>query len=263
MECKNCHIPLSETANYCNVCGAKVIKNRLTMGNLFEHFSETFFNYDNTFLQTLIDLIRKPEIVIGSYIDGTRKKYVDVVSYFALAITLSGLQLFILNKFYPDAMDMSQYATKGQEQFQNDIMSFVTEYQSLVMMSYVPIYALIAKLVFLNKKQFNYTELLVIFMYVQAQISIISAVLITSLVILGIDFGILSMFMFPFMIIYAGFCLKRLYRLSVLEMLLKTLIFFMVFGIFVILFVIGFIMVMYFNGDLEALRDAQKAAKQS
>ena len=76
MECKNCSSQLQENDDYCNSCGAKVIRNRLTLKNLFEHFGEEFLNYDNKFLRTFIRLFRKPEDVIGSYINGTRKKYV-------------------------------------------------------------------------------------------------------------------------------------------------------------------------------------------
>ena len=85
MNCKNCDANLNQNSDYCNNCGAKVIRNRLTIKTLFSHFSEQFLNYDNKFLQTFIHLFTKPEDVIGSYINGTRKKYVNVISYFAIA----------------------------------------------------------------------------------------------------------------------------------------------------------------------------------
>ena len=99
MDCKNCQNSLSQKDDYCNVCGAKVIRNRLTVKNLWADFAEQFLNYDNKFLKTYLALFKKPEDVIGSYINGTRKKYVNVISYFAIAVTLSGIQLFILRKF--------------------------------------------------------------------------------------------------------------------------------------------------------------------
>ena len=82
MNCKNCHTELSEHDDYCRNCGARIIRNRLTFRNLFEHLSETFFNYDNKLLRTLIDLIKKPEDVIVGYINGVRKKYVNPISMF-------------------------------------------------------------------------------------------------------------------------------------------------------------------------------------
>ena len=258
MECKNCKTHLIEESDYCHSCGGKVIRNRLTLRNLFEHFSETFFNYDNKVFQTFLALFKKPEEVIGTYIDGTRKKYVDVVSYFALAITLSGLQLFILNRSFPEQMDMSRWTTPGTENFNNGVMTFVTDYQSLVMMLYVPFYALIARVIFINKKIYNFTEQLVIFMYIQAQISIASALIITPLVVSGLDFGLLGVFLIPAMVIYSAYCLKRLYQLSIAELILKTLLFLIFFFILFIVITIIFMAIMYLNGDLEKMMEARK-----
>jgi hypothetical protein len=128
MECKNCKNQLPENSDFCNECGGKVIRNRLTFRNIFEHISETFFNYDNKLLRTLVDLFKKPETVIGGYIDGVRKRYVNPISYFGLAITMSGLYLIIVSKFYPESMDFSILTAPGQEEFQQKNMSFVQEY---------------------------------------------------------------------------------------------------------------------------------------
>ena len=258
MKCKNCHTILNERSDYCYLCGGKVIRNRLTMRNLFEYFSETFFNYDNTFLKTFIDLLKKPEDVIDGYINGTRKKHVNVLNYFAIAITLSGLQIFFLNKFFPDALDMTLLTPKGSEEFQRQNMSFIQEYQSAIMMLYVPFYALLSKLVFFNKKKYNYTEQLVIFMYIQAEISIGTAVIVTILVLFGMNFGVLSVIMIPTMIVYSGYCLKRLYQLTGLEMAVRTLLFIIVFGVLFILLLIGFLITMHLTGNLETMMGAPR-----
>lgn len=254
MNCKNCQTLLTVDSDYCYSCGGKVIRNRLTIRNLFSHFTETFFNFDNKFFQTFFGLFRKPEDVIGCYIEGTRKKYVDVVSYFALAITISGLQVFILNKFFPEAMDMSKYPTQaGSATQNNDVMEFVQEYQAIIMMLYVPIYAIISRIVFLNKKTYNYTEQLVIYMYIQAQVSIAGAFIMTSLVILGFNYFSIT---FPFiaaMIAYAAYCLKKLYTLNISEIILKTLIFLLILGfLFVIMsIIVGAFMVINAGGFQE------------
>ena len=155
MDCKNCSFPLDDSNEYCGFCGAKVIRNRLTIRNLLAHFSEQFLNYDNKFLQTFIHLFIKPEIVIQSYIDGTRKKYVNVISYFAIAITVSGLYIFILNKFFPECLELPDFMPSEQQEFQNKGMTFMQEYQSLLMMLYIPLYAIMAKMVFIG---FNFPE---------------------------------------------------------------------------------------------------------
>lgn len=91
MNCKNCNTSLTLESDFYNCCGAKVIRNRLTIKNLFEHLIETYLNYDNKFLQTFIGLIKCPENVIGSYVFGVRKKYINPLSFLAISLTLSGI----------------------------------------------------------------------------------------------------------------------------------------------------------------------------
>lgn len=263
MRCKNCDLTISIESNFCSTCGCKVIRNRLTIKNLLEHFTETFLNYDNKFLQTFIKLFTKPESVINGYIDGIRKKYVDVISYFAIAITISGLQLFILNKFFPEAVDFTSIAQKGTEQLSKNVFDFIKEYQSIAMMINVPVYALISKIVFIkeNKFKYNYTEHLVIFMYILAQTSIINSILIGIGGALGFSIGILSMIFGPLQLIYSGYCLKRVFDLDLKNLAFRTFIFIVVLAIFSILFTAIFILIVKNNGGLEAFIEAQKNGK--
>lgn len=263
MNCKNCDTVLTIESDYCNTCGGKVIRNRLTLKNLFEHFSETFFNYDNKLLRTFLSLFNKPEDVIGGYIDGVRKKYVNPISLFGLAITISGLYMLIINKFFPEVMDFSIFSAPGQEEFQRKNVSFVQEYQSIFMMLYVPLYALMARVTFVGLNKFNYTELVVIFLYIQSQISIVTGVLGIIISFFGISQGIFSMFSIPIMIIYSAFCLKRLYSLNFKNIFLRTLLFLVVLGIVLVAVSIIMAIVMFFNGDFQSMIETQKAAREA
>lgn len=269
MNCKNCKTELTDTSGYCNTCGGKVIRNRLTIKALFSHFSEEFLNYDNRFFQTFINLFRKPEDVIGSYINGTRKKYVNVISYFAIAITLSGLQIYIIQKFQ---VDLTMYDTttevgKIQQEAFSKIFKAANDYQSLIMMSYIPLYALIAKIVFFNIKKFNYTELLVVFLYAQAQISICLAILTVVFIPTGfIQFESLGVISLLFMLIYFAYCLKQVYKLSIQGIILRTLLFFgILLSIMIVLLVVVVVLAIVFK-DSEFMKpfiEAQEAAKQA
>lgn len=260
MNCKNCNTLLLEKDQFCNHCGGKIIKNKLTFKNLLESFSEQFLNYDNKFLQTFKTLFSKPEDVIGSYINGTRKKYVNVISYFAIAITISGLQLFILNKFFPEVMDISNIVTEGAEEVSQKNMKIISDYQSLFMMLYVPFYAIIARLVFLKNKKFNFTEITVMFMYILAQISLIGAVLTLIFAIFGITLGTITVILFPIQIVYSAYCLKGLYNLSIKSIVLKTLLFFLVlFLILIALMIIFIVFGIIYYGGLKEFGEAQRA----
>lgn len=264
MNCKNCKAELVSDSDFCHRCGAQVIRNRLTFKNLFEHISETFFNYDNKLLRTLLDLFKKPEAVIVGYIDGVRKQYVNPISFFGLALTLSGIYMLILNKYFPETFDFSMLAVEGQEEMQARNMSFIQRNMSLVMMFYIPIYALIARITFIDLKRFNYTELLVVFMYWQAQISIISA-LITLLIcsIFGTPQGIISIVSLPIMVIYAAYVLKRIYNLKIGQIIIRTLFFLVILLVFFMVATVIVAILMFLNGDMQEMIEAQQAAKKA
>jgi len=261
MNCKNCTLSIQTHHNFCPHCGAKVIRKRLTIKALFSHFSEQFLNYDNKFFQTFIQLFTKPEKVIGCYINGTRKKYVNVISYFAIALTITGLEWYLLNKFFPHVIDMSAIAAKGTEVAANDGVKMIQEYASIVLMLFVPVYALMSRIVFFNIKKFNYTEHLVIFMYVIAQISIFGTLVNLIGAVFGIPLGILVYINGPFQILFSAYCLKRLYNLSLTGIFLRTLLFLVVLVVLFILSTIIYLIVMIlYYGGLEEFVKAQKTA---
>ncbi|WP_250432873.1 DUF3667 domain-containing protein [Hanstruepera flava] len=257
MLCKNCKIAIDSTDNYCKNCGGKIIKKRLTIQNLFEHFSAQFLNYDNLFLQTFICLFTKPEDVIGGYIDGVRKKYINPISYFALAITLAGFQIYIIKTFFPEGLDLSNITIEGQEEFANSYFSFIQDYQSLILPLFVPAYALMSKIVFYNYKKYNYTEHLVTFLYILSQLTIAMILPVITFTGLGYTYGDFTMFTIIFQITYSAYCLKRVFALSFKKLLLKTLLFFVVFSLLYVLAIILFIAIMIMiYGGLEGFAEA-------
>ena len=263
MECKNCFLTLQTHHNFCPHCGAKVIRKRLTIKALFSHFSEQFLNYDNKFLQTFIGLFKQPEAVIGCYVNGTRKKYVNVISYFAIALTLSGFQMFIFNKFFPELMNIDFLTQSGTEEFQKENMNFVQEYQSIIYMLIVPVYALVSKIVFFDFKQFNYTEHLVLNMYLAAHLSIVSTILVLTTSLFGFNFNMVGLFLIPLQILFSAYCFKRVFDLNIKTILLKTIFFVLILTILFVIFSVLTAIMMYYNGTLDKINAAKKAATGS
>ena len=253
MECKNCLKSQPEEFDFCPECGAKVIRNRLTVRNLGTDIIQRYFDLDNTFLKTIVHLITKPEIVIGGYISGIRRKYVNPISYFAFALTLAGLQIFLIRQLFPNAYDISDLTTSGQDEFSQSVMNYTLEYSSIFTMLMIPIYALMARIVFINIKKYNYTELVVVFLYFAAEVTFISFVPFMILLAIGFNYGQLTPLALILQIVLAGYYLKRLYALSTKGIFLRTLFFLVVLMAFYIIAVVLAAVIMLYFGWLPML----------
>lgn len=254
MECKNCNTSLNSEQRFCFECGAKVIKNRLTLKNLSADFSEQFLSYDNKFLITFIDLFRKPEVVIHGYINGTRKKYINVIQYLAVSLTLLGLQLFILNKFYPEFFnaaftDMENYfamypeeSRPKVEKFMTDYFTFINEYQSLVYVLGIPFTAIVTYLVFLKEKLLNFTEHIVLNTYMTAQYVVFSFFIYIIIAVLNLDVNTLVTLSLVLYVFYYGFVFYKIFKLSVAAIILRFMLSVAIIcAIFLLIFVVGII----------------------
>ncbi|MCL6218147.1 DUF3667 domain-containing protein [Zunongwangia pacifica] len=220
--CKNCHAALSTAHEYCYSCGAKKIESRLNLKLVFEEFSAVFLNIDNTFLKTFKTLFTNPTEVIDGYINGVRKRYLNVISYFTIGLTLAGFQIFFLRKFYPESLEIpGLYEYTGQELIFNSIY----DYYSLVSILLIPVYAFIARLSFFNRKKYNYTEHLVVMGYISSHYTIISAILLTFAAIFGGNYYFIGNFLNLLFALYTAYCYKGLLNLSLPQLLLNILLF--------------------------------------
>ena len=237
MKCKNCHTQLKETYNYCNSCGAKVIRKRLTLKHLFEHLSETFFNYDNKLLRTIISLFTKPEAVICDYVDGVRKRYINPISFLGLSLTLAGLSVFVIKKFYLEYFDLKAWMMSleffSNEYSQRALESYSTsdsmEYSSFIFSAIIPVFGIISRIVFYNKK-YNLTEHIVIYIYTMSLYSIVSILIGQAILVIAPTYYISFIFLsYPVILIYHCYALKRIFKLSFSELVLKTFLFLVIF----------------------------------
>ncbi|WP_456438652.1 DUF3667 domain-containing protein [Psychroserpens sp.] len=259
MNCKNCHTELTEGSEFCNSCGGKVIRNRLTFRNLFEHISETFFNYDNKLLRTFVDLIKQPEAVIAGYIEGVRKRYVNPISFFGLTLTIVSLEWLILQKFFPQLLNMSSLSTNGNETFMAGLFDFIQKYSSIMMMLYIPLYAIISRTVFFDNKKYNYTEHVVAFIYMLSILSLFGLFLNMICVLIGYDLGAVSYINLLIQIIYISYCFKRLYSLNKLEITARAFLSFIAYIILYIAVVCLILLVVFLLEGKEPIIDFFKS----
>jgi len=252
--CKNCDSPLAPKAEYCVRCGAQVIGESFSFKFLKDDFSDRFLEIDNNILlRTIKDMFRKPEQVIGGYLSGVRKRHIRLSNYIAIAITLSGLTIFILQNF-PEALDISWMIDPNNPAFKDNpfltegekpqIDTRYLEYQGLLFILMIPLYALLSKLTFYNQKAYSYLKHMVIVGYTQAQLSIFLFAPTIILLLLGYNYMKISNWLMLFMFLYSCFVYKRLFKLSLGQIIGRTLLFIAYLIGIVILYLIGVIVFM-------------------
>ncbi len=251
MNCKNCNTSLSvNTISYCLNCGARIIRNRLTFKGLLKQAGEEFFNLDNRLLKTFSHLITKPQEVINGYIKGTRKKYVNPISFVAISIALSGIQFFIINSFFNNFIENTN--TQTTQNINSDVtnqlikewMAFIGDYAGIIAFMTIPLMALISYFVFYNIKKYNFVEHNVIYLYTYAVISVLGVLLTVIFFFFRnvIDnwLSLVSIISMPVMILYNFYILKKLHNIGFLRMIWKTIWFLIVGFIIYILVIIVF-----------------------
>lgn len=269
MECKNCERPLDPNDNFCKSCGAKIIENRLTLSGLSTEVREHVFNLDNNRpIHTFVDLFIRPEAVIDGFIQGVRKKYINPFAYLTIAITIFGLFLFFFIEEYTDVMtaaSTSLNSSEVQNEVSNKVNEITLQYQSLIFFLFVPLLALLSKLVFLKNKKYNYVEHMVINTYGQAHISIAATLLYFVTIWFESVFAVIAGTITFINIFYFAYIFKRLFGLTFWQIFLKTLLFLVL--LIPIIMVIGTLMwvVLLLTGKitLQELLEMQQASKQT
>lgn len=262
MICKNCHTEFDDSKNYCPDCGAKHIRNRLTTIVLLNQINDQFLSIDNRFLITFLDLFKKPEKVINGYINGLRRKYIDVLQYFAIALTLAGIQVFLMEYFFSSELESSfeilkkiDSSTQENNPFKFDVKSFqeINRYQSVIYIVTIPFYAVASWLTnFLIKPHYsyNFTEHLVLNIYYYTQIIIITAVLSILFLCFGLDYLLISGLVSILTFIYHYYTLKRVFKLDFWESIAYFMLVMIAFGIVGMLGSIIYLIVLYLGGNL-------------
>ncbi len=250
MECKNCQRKLRTDYGFCPACGAKVIRNRLTVKNLWYDAIERYFNLDNTFIKTFLHLFTQPQTVIEGYIHGIRRKYLNPISYMGIAITLSGFLVLLMRK-NGASMDMDVWGTGTSSVAQGKVMDRILDFQGLLFILYIPMMAIAAWLCFQNKKH-NFSERMVIFMYTMAHYSLI--IFIPSVIILAFSpssYMIFSLISLLFMYLYSAYVIKKIAQERGLELWPKVLVFWIVFTIFYMSLSIILPIILLLTGDIQ------------
>lgn len=253
MNCKNCHTPQRTDFNFCPACGARVVQNRLTFKQLTYDVTERYFNVDNTFIKTVVQLCTRPEAVIESYINGVRRRYLNPISHLGIALTLSGLLLFIMKKVFSSDLfsNGADFGQKMSEELSTKLSEALFDYSSFMFVLYIPAFAIAGYLTF-NRKNYLFSEYLITFMYILAQWSII--IFPISLAVLLIEPSFYFTLSFPLlflMVVYCIFVMQRIHNYPTGAMILRSFVYILLSLIGYFGIVLGFYAIMFLTGTIE------------
>ena len=213
---------MPEESSFCPNCGGKVVSNRLSLKGTWTEFIGPFFNWDNFFWTTFIDLFVRPEQVLTAYISGARRKYFQPFSYMIIYGTFTVLFYKVL------PMDFEDFSSASTETSAFDAIAFTETYTAnynLFLLLTIPIFAFMGWIIFRKFKD-NFAEHLVYNSYIQAQVGYIA--LFTQLILynalnLSVELFFTVSTLLSF--VYGAYVFARLYRLTLGKTLVYTLVF--------------------------------------
>ena len=256
MECKNCHTQLSTDENYCSRCGARVIRNRLTLKNVLEDIYEQHLNLDNRLLATLVHLFTKPGEVIKGYLYGLRKRYLNPISYLGIAITLSGILVFVIKRDFLKKLNLDVLHTGANIKGANKIFETTLDYQNFAFVFLIPLMAAVGWLVY-TRPRYNFTEHLVSMTYVLAHLTIVTFPIVILLLYLDPEhFGVHSFVNIALIVLFTAYVYRKICDYSLKTFLVRTSLYIILFVLCYFLFSVGIVVLMLLTGaiSLEDIR---------
>ncbi|UII74492.1 DUF3667 domain-containing protein [Flagellimonas sp. HMM57] len=233
--CLNCHETISKEASFCFHCGARVVKNRITLKRILSEIAETIFGWDNKYLFTARLLVVRPHIVLEEYTKGVRKKYVHPFTYLIIGATLV---LFSFTLFLDNFMEHLQAFSEkmkdlyGGAQLKDTqkVQREIIEYFNITTLILIPVYSLFTY--FIYRKTYNYAEHLVFNSYIQGTSFIFIFVFFyISLLTHPLVYSITTFITF-FLYIYS---FGKLFKLDLGTSILKFFLFIVLFSAFIII----------------------------
>ena len=224
---------------------------RITFKRLLGDIADRVFSLDNSFARTFLTLFTRPENVIGGYISGVRKKYMNPLSYMGIALTLSGLVVFLIQKYFADQIDLTGITNAPTSEFTRRYSEFVYDYSSLLFILYIPVLALPSYLVF-NKIRYNLAEHVVVFTYILAQYSLVSfPVSLILLLTSPENYMALSLPLLLLTLLYSLFVMQRLNRYQAPALIGRSIVYNVLLVIFMFALSLGIVALLLITGVFE------------
>lgn len=248
MNCRNCNTHLRLEYRFCPVCGAKTEVRRITFKALTTDLVDRVFNLDNSVVRTFTGLFVKPEAVIDGYLSGLRKRYLNPVSYLGIALTLSGVILFLIQRFFKENIDFTGGVESANPEFSAKWTDIVFDFNALFFLAFLPMLALPAYLI-TNKVRYNLAEYTVVFIYVLAHFSIVSfPIALITLLIDPNQYLAVNQPLQVLMLLYSLYVIWRLNRYRAGVFMARAMGFLTMATFLFFLFIIGLMLVLFATG---------------
>lgn len=171
--CLNCANGV--TRNFCENCGQKKYK-RIDRKYIWDEVQYTFLHTNKGFLYSVKNILKNPGKTARGFIDGNRVNHYKPI---LLVFVLSGLATFFSYKVLNLKEVMAAYFSQQHinSSFMGDMMSFISSYNSILMLLLIPLFALTTKIAF-GKWGHNYYEHLVMNAYILSFYTLASIILV-------------------------------------------------------------------------------------
>lgn len=171
--CLNCANLVTE--NFCAQCGQKKYK-RIDRKYIWDELQYTIFHTNKGLLYSIKSTLKNPGKTAREFIDGNRVNHYKPI---LLVFVLSGISTFISFKVLNFKEVLSNYFAQihVNSKLMADMMTFMSSYNSILMLIYIPLFALITKIAF-RKWGNNYYEHVVMNAYILSFYTLVSIILV-------------------------------------------------------------------------------------
>ena len=263
MNCKNCDDYIQHEYRFCPSCGAKTEVRRVTFTTLIKDLLDRVFDLDNSLFRTLKGMILRPEAVIDGYLTGVRKRYLNPVSVLGISLTLAGLVIFIMQKMYGGAIDLTQGAQSVNPEFSRKWSDIMFDFNAVFYVMNIPVLAIPA-FFFFNRKNYNLAEHHVAQLYAVSTYSILSFPISLALLVSGPETYLASSkWSLAVMLGFTLYIYWRLNRYKPFTFIWRSLLYLLVVTILFFLLIIGLLILLIVSGyfSLEDFKPVEPAAE--
>ncbi|HMS65061.1 MAG TPA: DUF3667 domain-containing protein [Ignavibacteria bacterium] len=166
MVCKNCNNEFE--GNYCNNCGQRSVKDRITLKEIISDFFQSFTHVDKGIIFLIKDLFIRPDKVSKEYIAGRRKKYFSPFKYLIFTVTLSAFITLKFSSYELTGINIITENISKYQHFMNSFAVFMYKYLNILLFFIIPVSSFFSYLIY-KKSGYNYAENLIFNSYIAGQ----------------------------------------------------------------------------------------------